>query len=72
MLEDEATTLKAIFVKYLSHKTNSDKSRVNNLVYIRDAAEQAIRSKEMAANATALGKELAEAGGIEGIVREIK
>ena len=29
MLEDEAKTLKAIFNKYLSHKTNSDGSRVN-------------------------------------------
>ena len=38
MLEDEATTLKAIFDKYLSHKTNSDKSRVNNLVYIREGS----------------------------------
>ena len=43
-----------------------------NPVYIRDAAEQAIRSKEMADSAAALGKELAGAGGIEGIVREIK
>ena len=43
-----------------------------NPVYIRDAAEQAIRSKEMADNAAALGMELAEAGGIEAIVREIK
>jgi len=38
MLEDEAKTLKAIFDKYLSHKTNSDKSRANNLVYIREGS----------------------------------
>ncbi|MCR5598313.1 MAG: hypothetical protein K6G19_09060 [Lachnospiraceae bacterium] len=43
-----------------------------NPVYIRDAAEQAIRSKEMAANATALGKELAETGGMDVMIREIK
>ncbi len=43
-----------------------------NPEYIRDAAERAIRSKEMAANATALGKELAETGGMDVMIREIK
>ncbi len=42
-----------------------------NPAYIRDIAEQVIQSKEMAANAAVLGKELAEAGGVEVIVREL-
>ncbi len=42
-----------------------------NPEYIRDAAERAIRSKEMAVNAAALGRELAEAGGVERIAGEI-
>ena len=39
--------------------------------HIYDIAEQAISSKNMASNAAALGKEFADAGGIDIITREI-
>lgn len=42
-----------------------------NPAYIRGIAEQALQSKEMSANAAVLGRELAEVGGVDVIVREI-